>query len=97
MVKQFRVLIVDDEVRIIKFLEVKLKASGYGVLTANEGQAAIEQVQTEEPDLVVLDIIMPGLDGFETLKQIRAVSRIPVIILSARDKSTDKILAENLV
>jgi len=96
MVKQFRILIVDDEVRIIKFLEVKLKASGYEVLTANEGKVAIEIVETQEPDLVVLDIVMPGLDGFETLKQIRAVSGVPVIILSARDKSTDKILGLEL-
>jgi two-component system KDP operon response regulator KdpE len=91
MVKQFRVLIADDEPRIIKFLDLKLKASGYDVLIANNGQEALAQVQAQDPDLLVLDVVMPGMDGFETLKQVRAVSSIPVIILSAREANTDKI------
>jgi two-component system KDP operon response regulator KdpE len=91
MVKQFRVLIVDDEPRIIKFLDLKLKASGYDVLTANNGAEALAQVQAQEPDLLVLDVVMPGMDGFETLKQVRSVSSIPVIILSAREANTDKV------
>jgi len=90
-VKQFRVLIVDDELRIVKFLELKLKASGYEVLTASNGLEALAQVQTQEPDLIVLDVIMPGMDGFETLKQIRALSPVPVIILSAVEGNQDKI------
>jgi DNA-binding response OmpR family regulator len=90
-VKQFRVLVVDDEVRIVKFLDLKLKASGYEVLTAGNGQECLNRVQTEEPDLVVLDVIMPGIDGFETLKQIRAMSSVPVIILSAVEGNMDKI------
>ena len=89
--KQFSVLVVDDEPRIVKFLEVRLKASGYEVLTANNGLTALELVQAQEPDLVVLDVIMPGMDGFETLKQVRAMSPVPVIILSAKEASTDKI------
>jgi two-component system, OmpR family, KDP operon response regulator KdpE len=90
-VKQFRVLIVDDEPRIIKFLNLKLKASGYEVLTASNGAQAIAQVRAQEPDLLVLDVVMPGLDGFETLKQIRTFSAVPVIILSARETNVDKI------
>jgi DNA-binding response OmpR family regulator len=90
-VKQFRVLIVDDEPRILKFLDLKLKASGYEVLSANNGHEALAQVQAQEPDLLVLDVVMPGMDGFETLKQIRAVSSVPVIILSARETNTDKV------
>jgi DNA-binding response OmpR family regulator len=89
--KQFRVLIVDDEQRIIKFLDLKLKASGYEVLTALNGKEALAQLQTQEPDLIVLDVIMPGIDGFETLKQIRAMSSVPVIILSAMEGNIDKI------
>lgn len=89
--KQFRVLVVDDEPRIVKFLELRLKASGYEVLTADNGAEALEKVQSLEPDLLVLDVVMPGMDGFETLKQVRAVSAIPVIILSARDASIDKV------
>ena len=89
--KQYRVLVVDDEPRILKFLEVKLKASGYEVLITNKGTDAVELVQTQEPDLLVLDIIMPNMDGFEILKQVRAVSSLPVIILSAKEASTDKV------
>jgi DNA-binding response OmpR family regulator len=89
--KQFRVLVVDDEPRIVKFLELKLKASGYGVLTANSGSEALEQVEAQEPDLVVLDVLMPKKDGFETLKELRAFSSVPVIILSAKEADTDKV------
>jgi DNA-binding response OmpR family regulator len=89
--KQFRVLVVDDEQRILKFLELKLKASGYGVLTASSGAEALEQVQAQEPDLVVLDVLMPKKDGFETLKELRAFSSVPVIILSAKETDTDKV------
>jgi DNA-binding response OmpR family regulator len=89
--KQFRVLVVDDEQRILKFLELKLKASGYGVLTASSGLAALEQVQAQEPDLVVLDVLMPQKDGFETLKELRAFSSVPVIILSAKEAEADKV------
>jgi two-component system KDP operon response regulator KdpE len=90
-VKQFRVLVVDDEPRIVKFLALRLKASGYEVLTANNGVAALELVLAQQPDLLVLDVVMPGMDGFETLKQVRAVSSMPVIILSAKEASSDKI------
>jgi DNA-binding response OmpR family regulator len=90
-VKQFRVLVVDDEPRIVKFLSLRLKASGYEVLTANNGAAALELVQAQQPDMLVLDVLMPGMDGFETLKQVRAMSSMPVIILSAKEASSDKI------
>jgi DNA-binding response OmpR family regulator len=89
--KQFRVLVVDDEPGIIKFLNLKLKASGYEVLTASSGNEALVQMRAQEPDLLVLDVVMPGLDGFETLKQIRAFSPVPVIILSAREANVDKV------
>jgi len=89
--KRFRVLVVDDDPRIVKFLTVRLGASGYEVLTASNGLKAIEEVQAQEPDLVVLDVVMPGIDGFDTLKQIRALSSVPVIILSAKETSNDKV------
>ena len=91
MVKQFSVLVVDDEPRIIKFLHLKLKASGYEVITADNGAEALAEVQAQEPDLLVLDVMMPGMDGFEVLKQVRAFSSVPVIILSARESNVDKI------
>ena len=91
MMKQFQVLVIDDEPRIIKFMQVKLKTLGYEVLTARNGKEALEQVQTQEPGLVVLDVMMPVMDGFETLKQIRSFSSVPVIVLSARGTNADKI------
>lgn len=91
MVKQFRILVVDDEERIINFLRSKLKASGYDVLAACNGLEALEQIHAQSPDLVVLDLLMPRMDGFETLKEIRSFSSVPVIILSAKGADVDKI------
>ncbi len=89
--KQFRVLLVDDEERILNFLRSKLKTAGYEVATATNGVEALEQAQTQEPDLMVLDVLMPRLNGFDTLKELRRFSSVPVIILSARGADTDRI------
>lgn len=89
--KQFSILLVDDEPRILNFLSTKLKLSGYKVLSASNGLEALQQVQAYEPDMVVLDVLMPKMDGFETLKELRTFSSIPVIILSARGGNEDKI------
>ena len=91
MIKQFNLLLVDDEPRILKFLELRLKSSGYRVSSAGSGQEALDLIQTEEPDMVVLDILMPGMDGFETLSKLREFSSVPVIILSAREAGVDKV------
>jgi len=89
--RQFRILVVDDEERILNFLLSKLKASGYEVLTASNGSEALEQAQAQEPDLILLDVIMPKKDGFDTLIELRKFSTVPVIILSARGADFDKI------
>ncbi len=89
--KQFRILVVDDEKRILNFLRTKLKASGYEVLTAADGFEALEQVQAQEPDLILLDVLMPRMDGFETLKRLRSFCATPVIVLSAKGSDVDKI------
>lgn len=89
--KHFKILIVDDEQPILKFLSIKLKSSGYEVITANNGAEAIVRLKADEPDQLVLDIVMPGMDGFETLKQIRAFSSVPIIILSGKETNVDKI------
>jgi len=90
-VKRFRILVVDDEERILNFLSTKLKASGYEVLTAPNGVTGLEQVQAQEPDLVVLDLLMPKMDGLDMLKQLRTFSPVPVIILTAKGADTDRI------
>jgi two-component system KDP operon response regulator KdpE len=89
--KKFQVLVVDDEQRILNFLSSKLRASGYDVITASNGEEALEQTQAQEPDLMVLDVMMPKMDGFETLKQLRSFSSVPVIILSAKGTNADKV------
>jgi DNA-binding response OmpR family regulator len=89
--RQYRVLVVDDEQHILNFLSSKLRASGYEVLTASNGVEALEQVEAQEPDLVVLDILMPKKDGFETLKELRTFSPVPTIILSAKGTNADKV------
>ncbi len=89
--KQFRVLVVDDEPRIVNFLKITLKASGYEVLAVNSGLEALKQVREYEPDLLLLDVLMPGMDGFETLRKLRAISSVPVIFLSAKETTLDKV------
>jgi len=89
--KRFVILLVDDEKRILNFLKTKLKMLSYEVILANNGIEALEQVQGHEPDLVVLDIMMPKKDGFETLKELRTFSGVPVIMLSAKGDDSDRI------
>jgi len=78
-----RVLLVDDEERIVNFLALKLKVSGYEVVCAGNGEKALELAQTTDPDIMLLDIIMPGIDGFEVLRQVRGFSKMPIITFSA--------------
>ena len=89
--KQFRILVVDDEERIINFLRTKFKASGYEVLTASNGIEGLEQAQAQEPDLIVLDLLMPKMDGLEMLKELRSFSAVPVIMLTAKGADADRI------
>jgi len=89
--KRFRILIVDDEARIINFLASKLKALEYEVLTASNGLEGLEQAQAQEPDMVVLDVIMPKMDGLEMLKELRSFSPVPVIVLTAKGSDADRI------
>jgi DNA-binding response OmpR family regulator len=89
--KRFLILLVDDEERILNFLKTKLKLLSYEVILANNGIEALQKVQEQGPDLVVLDVIMPKKDGFETLKELRLFSFVPVIMLSARGDDSDRI------
>jgi len=89
--KEATVLVVDDDPRILRFVRTELEAAGFHVLTAQDGAAALKVVETENPDLMVLDILMPVMDGFETLERIRRISTLPVIILTAKASDTDKV------
>ncbi len=89
--KHFCILVVDDEERIVNFLRSKLEASGYDVLAAANGLEALGLAQSENPDLMLLDLLMPQMDGLQTLKELRRFSPVPVIILTARGADADKI------
>ncbi|MBI2288546.1 MAG: response regulator transcription factor, partial [Chloroflexi bacterium] len=86
-----RVLVVDDELSIIKFLRANLEGKGYEVLAATNGIEALQTFETELPDLVLLDIMMPKMDGFEVCRRLREWSQTPIIMLSARGDESDKV------
>ncbi|MGL4650143.1 MAG: response regulator transcription factor, partial [Caldilineaceae bacterium] len=85
------ILVVDDEPRMVRFVKMNLDLEGYFTLEANTGIQALEKVRDYSPDLVLLDVEMPGMDGFETLKRIRQMSESPVIMLTVRSDEADKI------
>lgn len=86
-----RILVVDDEPRMIDFIRMNLELEGFHVLEARNGLDALETIRTQLPDLVILDIMMPQLDGFETLRMLREFSNIPVIMLTAKGEEDDKV------
>lgn len=86
-----RILVVDDETRMIGFIRMNLELEGYQVLEAHNGLEALEMIRTQLPDLVLLDVMMPELDGFETLRMLREFSSIPVIMLTAKGEEDDKV------
>lgn len=86
-----KVLIADDDAQLVRALSVTLSARGYEVVTARDGREAIDAVITERPDLVLLDLGMPRLDGIGVLEGVRAWSQVPVLVLSGRTDSSDKV------
>jgi DNA-binding response OmpR family regulator len=86
----YRILVVDDDPAIRKFVQVNLEARGYLVLQAGDGEEAIRIAEKDRPDLLILDIVMPEMDGFEVCSRIREWSGAPIIMLSAREGENDK-------
>lgn len=88
----YRLLVVDDDVKITSFLRRSLVLEGYDVSVANSGTDAIRQVAQEAPDLMILDIMMPGIDGIEVCRRVRAAGeRFPILMLTARDAVSDRV------
>jgi two-component system alkaline phosphatase synthesis response regulator PhoP len=88
-----KILVVDDEIYIVHILDFSLGMEGYEVLTALDGEQALEKVRAEHPDLVVLDVMMPKLDGYETCRILKAdetTRHIPIILLSAKGRNADQ-------
>jgi DNA-binding response OmpR family regulator len=86
-----KILIVDDEKKMVKILKTALDNEGYVTVEAYDGEAALERWRQERPDLVVLDVLMPRMDGFEFCRRVRETSDTPIIILSAKTEELDKL------
>ena len=85
------VLVVDDEPRMIRFIRMNLELEGYQVIEASNGIEALDQVRKHMPDLAVMDVMMPKMDGFETLRSLREITTVPVILLTVRSDEDDRI------
>ena len=86
-----QVLVIDDDSTLLVLLRQSLERAGYTVQTAANGLAGLQQMYEHRPDLIVLDVMMPRMDGWETVSRIREVSHIPVIMLTAKDEEADKL------
>jgi two-component system alkaline phosphatase synthesis response regulator PhoP/two-component system response regulator VicR len=87
-----KILVVDDERHIVRLVQVNLERAGYQVVSAFDGKEALKKVDSEQPNLIVLDVMMPHMDGFEVLKRLRgnaATKNIPVIMLTAKAQDAD--------
>jgi two-component system, OmpR family, alkaline phosphatase synthesis response regulator PhoP len=92
MAQQKKILVVDDERHIVRLIQVNLERAGYKIAVAFDGKEALKKVEAEKPDLVVLDVMMPYMDGFEVLKRLQAnpaTRGIPVVMLTAKAQDTD--------
>jgi two-component system, OmpR family, response regulator RegX3 len=87
-----KILIVEDEPALVETLVVNLRAEGYRMLTASDGPSALDLALTDHPDLVILDIMLPGMDGLEVCRALRKRSDVPVIMLTARAREVDKVI-----
>src|SRR3970040_216434 len=91
-----KILIVEDEKNILKVLKYNLEKAGYSISAALDGEAALAAFRKEQPDLVILDIMLPKRDGFEVLKSLRRDSKVPVLMLTAKRDEMDRVLGFEL-
>jgi DNA-binding response OmpR family regulator len=85
------ILVVDDEPRYLSLVQINLETAGYAVLTAMDGQQAVDAVANEKPDIILLDVMMPVMDGFTACERIREFSSVPIIILTAKGEERDRV------
>ncbi len=86
-----RILVVDDEERMVRFIRLNLEHDGFQVIEALNGVQAIDKIRSGMPDLILLDVMLPDMDGFEVLKIIREISTVPVIMLTAKGEEDDRV------
>src|SRR5437588_916624 len=89
--KRTTVLTADDDPQLLRLMSRNLQLEGYEVLAASDGQQALEQIEQQSPDLVLLDVMMPKLDGFAVCQRVREFSAVPIIIVTARGQDQDKV------
>ncbi|MDU4960248.1 MAG: response regulator transcription factor [Sporomusaceae bacterium] len=85
------IVLVDDDEKITKLLRAYFEAEGFAVLTARDGYIALDMIQSCQPDLVILDVMLPGIDGYEICRRVRRESDVPIIMLTARDEEPDRL------
>ncbi|MFN2291297.1 MAG: response regulator transcription factor [Anaerolineae bacterium] len=90
------ILVVDDEARIVKLVHDYLERAGFAVLTAQDGETALALARIEQPDLIVLDLMLPGIDGLDVCRRLRQVSGVPIIMLTARVEEADRVVGLEL-
>jgi DNA-binding response OmpR family regulator len=89
--RKYRILVVDDERRMVGFIRLNLEQDGFEVIEAYNGTQALDRLRDSLPDLILLDVMMPDIDGFEVLRTIREISQVPVIMLTAKGEEDDKV------
>ena len=92
MSAEYKILVVEDEPTLLDTLEYNLVRQGYRVCTATDGPTALEVAREEQPDLILLDVMLPGLDGFEVCRILRPEMSVPILMLTARDEEVDKVV-----
>jgi DNA-binding response OmpR family regulator len=90
-IRKYRILVVDDERRMVGFIRLNLEQDGFEVIEAYNGTQALNRLRDSLPDLILLDVMMPDIDGFEVLRTIREISQVPVIMLTAKGEEDDKV------
>jgi two-component system KDP operon response regulator KdpE len=90
-VKRRKVLLVDDEERMVRFIRLNLEHDGFVVSEAFNGKQALQRLRDETPDLILLDVMMPDMDGFDVLEMMREISNVPVIMLTAKGEENDRV------
>ena len=89
--RKYRILVVDDERHMVGFIRLNLEQDGYEVIEAFNGTDALNRLRDSLPDLILLDVMMPDIDGFQVLRTIREISQVPVIMLTAKGEEDDKV------
>ena len=90
------ILIVEDEPTLVSTLQYNLEREGYRVVSAGDGESGLATARAEQPDLVLLDLMLPGMPGTEVCKQLRSTSAVPIIMLTAKDSEIDKVVGLEL-